>query len=383
MSSTRTKPRYLLRVIVILMVLAHALGSTQAVSVAHAAPANATFSFTSGLQSFTIPPGVTSLQITVVGASGGGQDAICPTNIVGQGASITTSFAVDPGGPLQTGNTLRVLVGGAGGTRDPRNNCPSGGGGGGSFVWLGTAVPANPLIAAGGGGGAGSAPSAGGNASLTTAGGAGSSSPSDGAGGAGGTANLGGAPGVFNQGAGGGGGWTGNGGGTLTASGGFSIVNGGGGGGGFVAGGYGGGGGGGIRSFSNRQDASAGGGGGYSGGGGGAQGQGGGGGGSYVDPSGTGTILTLSGLTTISNGSVTITYNLDVDIDNDGVIDTIDNCPTLANASQLNTDGDSLGDACDTDDDGDGVLDVNDAFPLNRHRISRYRWRWHWQQCRY
>lgn len=37
MSSTRTKPRYLLRVIVIFMVLAHALGSTQAVSVAHAA----------------------------------------------------------------------------------------------------------------------------------------------------------------------------------------------------------------------------------------------------------------------------------------------------------------------------------------------------------
>ena len=39
--------------------------------------------------------------------------------------------------------------------------------------------------------------------------------------------------------------------------------------------------------------------------------------------------------------------------------------PLVANADQTNTDGDTLGDACDTDDDGDGVLDVNDAFPLN------------------
>ena len=53
------------------------------------------------------------------------------------------------------------------------------------------------------------------------------------------------------------------------------------------------------------------------------------------------------------------------DSDSDGVPDASDNCPTVANASQTNTDGDSQGNACDADDDNDGVLDVNDTFPLN------------------
>src|SRR5690606_32658024 len=37
------------------------------------------------------------------------------------------------------------------------------------------------------------------------------------------------------------------------------------------------------------------------------------------------------------------------DTDNDGVDDSVDNCPQLANASQANTDGDWMGDACDSD----------------------------------
>ena len=41
----------------------------------------------------------------------------------------------------------------------------------------------------------------------------------------------------------------------------------------------------------------------------------------------------------------------DPDDDNDGVLDVADNCPMLANADQVNTDGDSEGDACDVDDD--------------------------------
>ena len=53
------------------------------------------------------------------------------------------------------------------------------------------------------------------------------------------------------------------------------------------------------------------------------------------------------------------------DTDTDGVADTTDNCPAVPNADQINTDGDALGDACDTDDDNDGVADINDAFPLN------------------
>jgi hypothetical protein len=41
-----------------------------------------------------------------------------------------------------------------------------------------------------------------------------------------------------------------------------------------------------------------------------------------------------------------------------------DNCPINANASQTNTDFDSMGDACDPDDDNDTVLDGSDNCPL-------------------
>jgi hypothetical protein len=48
-----------------------------------------------------------------------------------------------------------------------------------------------------------------------------------------------------------------------------------------------------------------------------------------------------------------------------GTNDNADNCPLVANADQLNTDGDAFGDGCDTDDDDDGVADTDDAFPLD------------------
>ncbi|MDB9731096.1 gliding motility-associated C-terminal domain-containing protein, partial [Flavobacteriaceae bacterium] len=51
--------------------------------------------------------------------------------------------------------------------------------------------------------------------------------------------------------------------------------------------------------------------------------------------------------------------------DNDGILDTSDNCPLTFNADQKDTDSDGIGDVCDNDDDGDGVLDTNDAFPLD------------------
>ncbi|MBI4373708.1 MAG: thrombospondin type 3 repeat-containing protein, partial [Deltaproteobacteria bacterium] len=52
------------------------------------------------------------------------------------------------------------------------------------------------------------------------------------------------------------------------------------------------------------------------------------------------------------------------DDDNDGVLDASDNCPDTANANQLNADGDAQGDACDPDDDNDGVLDAADNCAL-------------------
>ncbi len=52
------------------------------------------------------------------------------------------------------------------------------------------------------------------------------------------------------------------------------------------------------------------------------------------------------------------------DADSDSINDGDDNCITTANASQLDTDGDSMGDACDPDDDNDGYLDGVDGCPL-------------------
>lgn len=56
---------------------------------------------------------------------------------------------------------------------------------------------------------------------------------------------------------------------------------------------------------------------------------------------------------------------IESDADSDGVADDADNCPAVFNAGQLDTDGDTLGDACDDDDDNDGIADALDAAPLN------------------
>jgi len=52
------------------------------------------------------------------------------------------------------------------------------------------------------------------------------------------------------------------------------------------------------------------------------------------------------------------------DKDSDGVVDTEDNCVSVANPNQLDTDHDGIGNDCDADDDGDGVVDINDPWPL-------------------
>jgi len=67
--------------------------------------------------------------------------------------------------------------------------------------------------------------------------------------------------------------------------------------------------------------------------------------------------------------------NANADDDGDGIKNSDDNCAAIANATQLNEDGDRFGDACDpcppvadpiaiVDDDGDGVSGSCDPFPL-------------------
>ncbi len=63
-----------------------------------------------------------------------------------------------------------------------------------------------------------------------------------------------------------------------------------------------------------------------------------------------------------------------VDSDADGVLDTVDNCPSASNPDQLDTDGDDLGDACDSvDNSGDGNPPADnpaDDTPLTAEEIK-------------
>jgi len=59
------------------------------------------------------------------------------------------------------------------------------------------------------------------------------------------------------------------------------------------------------------------------------------------------------------------TVIVDNDSDDDGIPNSSDNCPKVANSDQVDLDGDGYGDVCDNDKDGDGVTSDIDCDDLN------------------
>ncbi len=122
-------------------------------------PTTTTFNFTGGAQTFTVPAGVSSINITTLGAEGGA-GAIGGNGSAGgaggRGSRATGTLAVTPG------QVLTIFVGGAGGAPTAGfngggtgGNANSGGGGGASDVRFPGASSADRIIVAGGGAGGG------------------------------------------------------------------------------------------------------------------------------------------------------------------------------------------------------------------------------------
>ncbi|MBC7933002.1 MAG: thrombospondin type 3 repeat-containing protein [Rubrivivax sp.] len=81
--------------------------------------------------------------------------------------------------------------------------------------------------------------------------------------------------------------------------------------------------------------------------------------------------LSASEIAAIHRGGTTGQCQL-TDTDSDGLDDGDDNCPTVANPDQTDTDIDGQGDACDPDNDNDGVPDTADncQFTFNPNQAD-------------
>src|SRR5690606_29001240 len=121
------------------------------------------FSYTGGQQTWVVPPGVTSIDVDVVGASGGNSSGSYGTNAGGKGGRVQATLSVTPG------QTLYIYVGGQGsgissgsvsggynGGGQAYSSSTSYGaasGGGASDIRIGGTALNNRYIVAGGGGG--------------------------------------------------------------------------------------------------------------------------------------------------------------------------------------------------------------------------------------
>jgi prepilin-type N-terminal cleavage/methylation domain-containing protein len=148
---------------------------------------NKTFSYTGTIQTYTIPAGIKSIDITATGAQGGQVNS----GTGGLGASVKGTFAVTPG------QVLSILVG-----QQPPVNASYPAGGGGTFVALGADyTTATPMIVAGGGGAGNNTTGQGGQiTNITTTGDGGGPAPGTSGNGAPSSACAGGGGGFYSSG---------------------------------------------------------------------------------------------------------------------------------------------------------------------------------------
>lgn len=113
-----------------------------------------TFNFTGAVQTWTVPPCVTSINVTLAGAEGGG-------TVGGNGAIVTGTLAVTPGQVLNiyvggSGNCPQAGWNGGGGGQNANTTANrSCGGGGATDIRIGGTALSNRVIVAAGGGGMG------------------------------------------------------------------------------------------------------------------------------------------------------------------------------------------------------------------------------------